>query len=97
MNRSIRTAAALAALLVFAGCTAQRVVDTEALEANIASEIESQAGFTPTSVSCPEDVPAQEGDTFSCTVTAEDGSSANVTVRQTDDQGSVTWEVDSVN
>ena len=95
MNRSIWIAALT--VLVFAGCTGQRVVDTEALEANIASEIEAQAGFAPTSVSCPEDVPAQEGDTFNCTVTAEDGSSANVSVRQTDDQGSVTWEVDSVN
>lgn len=96
MNRSIQVAA-LAAVLVFAGCTGQRVVDTDALEAQIASEIEAQAGFAPTDVSCPEDVPAQEGATFNCTVTAEDGSSANVTARQTDDQGSVTWEVDSVN
>ncbi|MGH2684362.1 MAG: DUF4333 domain-containing protein [Actinomycetota bacterium] len=96
MSRSIRVTA-LAAMLVLVGCSGERVVDTDELEGQIAAELQAQTGVTPTSVSCPDDVPAEAGATFSCTVTADDGSTANVTVTQTDDEGSLTWEVDAVN
>ncbi len=96
MSRFIRVTA-LAATLVLAGCGGERVVDTDELEGQIASELEAQTGVIPTSVSCPDDVPAEAGATFNCTVTADDGSTANVTVTQTDDEGSLSWEVDEVN
>jgi hypothetical protein len=93
MGRFIRIAA-LASTLVLAAC-GEKVVDTDELEAQIASELQAQAGVTPASVDCPDDVPAQAGATFNCTVTADDGSTANVTVTQQDDDGSLSWEVDS--
>ena len=96
MSRFVRVAA-LAATLVLAGCAGERVVDTDELEGQIAAELQAQTGVTPTSVNCPDDVPEEAGGTFNCTVTADDGSSANVTVTQTDDDGSLTWEVDEVN
>jgi hypothetical protein len=43
-------------------CTPQ--INTEELEQQIKDELSSQTGVTPTSVDCPQDVPAEEGDTF---------------------------------
>jgi hypothetical protein len=94
MGRFVRVAA-LAATLVLAGC-GEPVINTDELEGQIGAELRQQTGITPSSVSCPEDVPAQAGATFNCTVTADDGSTANVTVTQNDDQGNLSWEVDSV-
>ncbi len=82
-----------AAAITLAAC-GQGVLDTAELEAQIAAELERQTGVTPSSVDCPADVPAEEGGTFRCTVTADDGSSIGLTVTQTDDQGSIDWEVD---
>ena len=96
MSRHIRVAVVAAGLLL-AACGGQRVVDTDELEGQITAELQAQTGVTPTSVSCPDDVPAEAGGTFNCTVTADDGSTANITVTQTDDEGSLRWEVDEVN
>lgn len=85
---------ALAATLALAAC-GEQVLDTDELESEIATELEDQTGVVPSSVDCPADVPAGEGNTFRCTVTADDGSSAGITVKQTDDEGSIDWEVDS--
>jgi hypothetical protein len=82
--------AALAALAVLAvGCT--RTLDKESLEAQLASDLQSN-GSTYT-VSCPDGVKAQAGATFQCTATGPDGTALALTVTQTDDQGNVTWEV----
>ena len=93
MSRSIAIAA-LAASLVLVGC-GQKVVETDELEVQIAQELQAQTGVTPASVDCPADVPAEAGATFNCTVTADDGSTANVVVTQQDDDGSLSWEVES--
>ena len=85
------TVAVLAATLVLSGCS--RVVDTDELEAQISSELQRQAGVTPTSVDCPDDVPAEAGGTFTCTATADDGSTATIEVVQQDDEGNLNWEV----
>ena len=83
--------AALAVTLALGGCS--RVVDTDELESQISSELQRQAGVTPTSVECPDDVPAEAGGTFNCTATADDGSTATIEVVQKDDQGNLEWEV----
>ncbi len=83
----------LTSALSLAACV-QQVLDTDELEAEIAAELEAQTGIAPTSVDCPPDVPAEKGRTFRCTATADDGSSAGITVRQTDDSGSIDLEVD---
>ena len=84
----------LAATLALAAC-GEKVIDTDDLEGQIAAELEAQTGVVPSSVDCPPDVPAGKGNTFRCTVTADDGSSLGITVRQSDDAGSIDWEVDS--
>jgi hypothetical protein len=66
------------------------------LERQIKDELRSQTGVTPTSVDCPQDVPAEKGDTFRCTAVADDGSVATITVTQANDQGNVRWEVTTV-
>jgi outer membrane lipoprotein SlyB len=91
-TKRLMLAAAVAALAL-AGCSA--TVDTDGLEGQIAQELEAQAGVRPTSVQCPDDVPAEAGATFECTATADDGSTATITVTQEDDQGNLSWEVTS--
>ncbi len=87
----IFTVTVLAATLALSGCS--RVVNTDELEAQITSELQRQAGVTASSVDCPDDVPAEAGGTFTCTATADDGSTATIEVVQQDDQGNVKWEV----
>jgi hypothetical protein len=94
MHRTTRTLFLVALLPALAACS--KTIDTASLEENIRSELTAQAGVTPTDVSCPDDVPVEAGATFECTVTAEDGSTATVTVTQTDDEGNLDWEVTSV-
>jgi hypothetical protein len=91
----MRTTIILAtALLLGAACTVTRNLDTEELEQRIAAELQAQVGVTPTSVDCPDDVPAEEGTQFECTATSDDGSTATITA--TVGEGSnVTWEVTS--
>jgi hypothetical protein len=45
-------------------------------------------------VTCPTNITAEKGGTFTCTVSdASDGSTATVTVTQQDDQGQFDWKV----
>ena len=64
-----------------------------ALEAEITRGIEDQTGIQVQSVDCPDTVPIEEGNTFTCTVTADDGTTGEVEVVQEDDEGNVTWEL----
>ena len=84
----------LATTLALSAC-GQDVLNTDELESEIATELEAQTGLKPTSVDCPADVPVKKGGTFRCTVTADDGSSAGITVTQRDGEGGIDWEVDS--
>lgn len=68
-------------------------LDTPKLEAEVERGLEEQTGVVVQSVDCPEDVPIQVGAMFTCTATADDGSTATIDVRQTDDQGNVQWEL----
>ncbi len=70
-------------------------LDTEQAERVIAAGIEEQTGATGVQVSCPEDVPMEQGNVFTCTATTADGETGTVTVTQTDDDGNVDWEVTS--
>ena len=70
-----------------------RVLNNEALEANIRQVIESRAGVAVASVECDENVPAQANRVSFCRVTLQDGRRALVLVRQLDDQGTVNWQV----
>jgi hypothetical protein len=83
----------LAGLVAVALAACTRTVNTDALEQQIAAELQAQAGVTPSSVDCPDDVEAEAGGTFTCTATTDDGSTATITVTQQDDEGNLRWEV----
>lgn len=68
-------------------------LDIDQIEQEIATGIEDQTGISVTSVECPQDVEAEAGNNFTCTVTAEDGSTATVDVTQEDDEGNVRWNL----
>ena len=99
MNRMRAMAAPLAgALLLLTGCQASvevgdRMVDTEDAETQIADQLEEQVGQRPASIECPEDMKAEEGQTYTCVLTAEDGTELDVAVTMTDDEGNFDIEV----
>ncbi|MGY1705367.1 DUF4333 domain-containing protein [Geodermatophilus sp. SYSU D00697] len=65
-----------------------RTLDTAEVERQIAALTEEQVGVAAADVSCPEDVDAEAGGTFSCTGTL-DGQEVSFTVEQIDDEGNV--------
>ncbi len=72
------------ALLLFG----TKILDTAEAERQIAQLTEDQAGVAPTDVSCPADIEAEAGATFTCSASLED-QPISFTVRQTDDEGNV--------
>ena len=80
----------LALGLCLVACKA--TLDHEKLETHIASEIEKQSGIKAKSVSCPANIEEKQGDHFTCTAVAEDGSSATIDVEMKGG-GSVSWHV----
>jgi hypothetical protein len=75
---------AVGALLLFG----TKTLDTAEAEREIAQLTEEQAGVAPADVSCPADIVAEAGATFSCSGSLEDQPIA-FTVTQTDDDGNV--------
>ncbi len=75
---------AVGALLLFG----TKVLDTAEAERQIAQLTEDQAGVAPTDVSCPADIKAEAGATFTCSASLE-GQPITFTVEQTDDDGNV--------
>jgi hypothetical protein len=88
----------LAALVLATGARCEASVggglDVGQIESEIQTGIEEQnPGVTVSSVDCPDEVEAEEGNTFTCTANIEGQGPAEVTVTQTDDQGNVRWSV----
>ena len=81
-------------MLVVTGCSfsAGGTLDIDRLESEIATGIEQQTGASVT-VECPDEVKIEQGNTFDCAVTDEEGTSATVRVTQKDDEGNVEWEL----
>jgi major membrane immunogen (membrane-anchored lipoprotein) len=95
MNRATRlpiraAVVAVAAILALSGC---KKLDLRKLESAVKTEAEAQTGIKVASVKCPESREIKKGDTFECTLTAEDGSAVAVNVEQTDGDGNVRWVV----
>ena len=99
MNRMRAMAMIATAVILLAGCQASvevgdRIVNTDDAEAQIADELEAQVGQRPASIECPEDMKAAEGKTYTCILTADDGSQLDVTLTMTDDEGNFEIEVE---
>ena len=86
--------AALAAA-VLAGCGEDRI-DTARVEDEVERAVELQARVPVAEVACPKDVTIEEGGSFECTVTGDNGGEAKVQVAQTDDQGNVRFRADDL-
>lgn len=91
MKRLVAPVVVLAAAALLAGCS--KSLDGSSIESQIADGLSSQAGGTWT-VSCPSDIPAEQGATFTCTATGADGTTSTITVTQDDADGNVTWKSD---
>ncbi len=85
--------AVAAAPVLAAACSTTPVLDDDRLEEVISTQFEQQTGVGLTSISCPDDTPIEQGNTFQCTATAADGQTLTMQVTQTDDAGRVNWEV----
>ncbi len=77
------------ALVVFG----DQVLDTAEVADEIAAGTQTQIGVPATDVSCPDDIAVAEGGTFSCTARIE-GQPVTYSVRQTDGEGTVAYELD---
>ena len=75
---------AVGALLLFGS----KILDTAEAERQIAQLTEEQAGVAPTDVSCPADIEAEAGGTFTCSASLED-QPISFTITQTDDDGNI--------
>lgn len=85
----------MSAVLLTACSTTKTLNGTEVQDA-ISKGLTEQVGGGPYTVSCPAEPTAQKGGTFTCDVTdPSDGTSATVTVTQTDDNGTFDWKVTS--
>jgi hypothetical protein len=88
LSRAV-VACAVAALAAACGTS---VLDTGEVGTEIAARIEEQTGADVESVDCPGDVEAKAGATFTCTVTATDGTSLAIDVEQTNDDGALSFQ-----
>jgi len=71
-----------------------KTLDTAAVEREITRLTEDESGVAPSDVSCPADVEAASGSTFSCTASLED-QPISFRVTQTDDEGNVRIDGDN--
>ncbi len=80
-------------VLVLAAAACSKTLDSTELEGTLKDQLETQLEVTGLTVECPDDIEAKAGDTFECTASGSDGSTATVSVTQTDDEGNLTWEI----
>jgi hypothetical protein len=83
-----------AAVLALAAC-GDDTVNTDAAEETVVNVIAEQTGFEADDMECPEDVPAEQGETFECTFTGPEGPyEATVEITEVDGDDA-TFAVDS--
>jgi uncharacterized protein DUF4333 len=80
-------------LLVFAAVACTKTIDSTSLESSIKSQLATK-GVPGATVTCPDDIKAEKGGTFTCTASAQ-GQTVTLDITQTDDQGHVTFKVAS--
>ena len=90
MHPFVRWIALLTLALGAASCS--RSLDKTSLESSIETQLESKGGISDVTVTCPGDIKAQAGGTFTCTAAAQ-GETVTLQVTQTDDQGNVTFKI----
>jgi Domain of unknown function (DUF4333) len=91
--RSTLTRLAAVVVIVLAGASCTKPLDTSGLETTLKQQLEAELGTTGLRVTCPDDVNVQKGGRFDCTVTKSGAASLTVEVTQKDDKGHVDWKV----
>ena len=76
----------LATAALAAGC-GQKKLNSDELEGELSRQLGAQAGQAPKSVACPEEITAEQGKKFDCTLTAQNGDQVKVNVTLTNDDG----------
>jgi hypothetical protein len=79
--------------LAAVGCNTTLTLDDQRLEQVISQGFQEQTQHSLTAIDCPSDRPLQQGDTFTCDATTDDGESLVITVTQTDNAGNVHWSI----
>jgi hypothetical protein len=98
-THSTRMAVAGFVALALASCGDKATIDGEELEGDIAAGLERQADGEEASVSCPDEIQADEGDAFPCVarisaapIPPHQPRRLAVTVTVTSNEGDVRWE-----
>jgi uncharacterized protein DUF4333 len=85
--------------LALASCGGVATIDGEALEGEIAAGLQRQVDGEEASVSCPDEIEAEEGDTFGCVariaaapIPPRRPRTLDVAVTVTNNEGDVRWE-----
>jgi Domain of unknown function (DUF4333) len=95
VRRSVAVALVLAAAAAVAGgCALSDDLDMVKAESALRSEVGRYYGVTVEHIACPDEVPMEEGTTFTCTATVA-GQELRVAARQDDDDGNVTFEAEA--
>ena len=81
-----RTALILVSATALAGC-GEKTVDSAELEGELKDQLGADAGVEPRSVAFPDDIEAEKGKKFDCTLTAPNGDQVRVEVTLTNDEG----------
>ena len=94
MRRRLLLLPALAAALL-AGCSiGTTTIDSDKAEKKITEGFEQQVpGSEVKSLSCPDDVEAEKGQTATCDITLADGKKGTINVRVLNDDGDIRWDV----
>ena len=94
-RRLVSIAALGLSLTALAACSTKNVLNTDDVQKAISDGLTQQLGGTYT-VSCPSEIEAKTGATFTCDVTdPSTGETATITGTQTDDQGHFDWKVNA--
>ncbi len=93
MSRRVLCAAAALALFV-TGCS--QTIDGSDVEREVAAGVDDLQSVE-VEVSCPDDIEAEDGGTFTCTATDSEGTEMDVNVVQQDADGNVEWTMDVLN
>ena len=92
-SRAVAWGAAILSVAALAACSTSKTLNTDDVQNAIQKGLSEQVGGTFT-VTCPSDITAEKGGTFTCSVAdPSDGSTATVTVTQEDADGQFNWEV----
>ena len=93
MRRMLISAAVLLLVVSATGCSTlfPKKLDVDGLETQIANQLNADLDTTGITVSCPDDVKAKAGDEFDCTATVPAAGTITYRVKQTDDDGHITF------